>query len=57
MPAMRNSHPLPGVSALFDYSIDGDAGNDPNFMSLWLSQADLGLPSKVGRSLATPCVN
>ncbi|RPD66296.1 Metalloprotease [Lentinus tigrinus ALCF2SS1-7] len=35
-----------GISALFDYSIDGDAGNDPNFMSLWLSQADLGLPSK-----------
>ncbi|RDX56605.1 Metalloprotease [Lentinus brumalis] len=35
-----------GVSALFDYSIDGDAGNDPNFMSLWLSQGDLGLPSK-----------
>ncbi|KAI0720938.1 metalloprotease [Cerioporus squamosus] len=35
-----------GVSALFDYSIDGDAGKDPNFMSLWLSQADLGLPSK-----------
>ena len=32
---------------MFDYSIDGDAGKDPNFMTLWLSQADLGLPSKV----------
>ena len=40
--------PLLGIDALFDYSIDGDAGTDPNFMSLWLSQADLGLPSKVG---------
>ncbi|KAI0807426.1 Metalloprotease [Fomes fomentarius] len=35
-----------GIDALFDYSIDGDAGKDPNFMTLWLSQADLGLPSK-----------
>ncbi|KAI0748278.1 Metalloprotease [Daedaleopsis nitida] len=35
-----------GIDALFDYSIDGDAGRDPNFMTLWLSQGDLGLPSK-----------
>lgn len=39
--------PPSGIDALFDYSIDGDAGRDPNFMTLWLSQGDLGLPSKV----------
>ncbi|TRM62696.1 hypothetical protein BD626DRAFT_498158 [Schizophyllum amplum] len=35
-----------GVNALFDFSIDGDVGVDPNNMVLWFSQAGLGLPSK-----------
>ncbi|KAH9945985.1 metalloprotease [Epithele typhae] len=35
-----------GIDALFSYDIEGDAGNDPNLMALWLSQANLGLPSK-----------
>ncbi|KAI0780776.1 Metalloprotease [Trametes elegans] len=34
------------IDALFSYSIDGDVGNDPNLLTLWISQADLGLPSK-----------
>ncbi|EIW60033.1 Metalloprotease [Trametes versicolor FP-101664 SS1] len=34
------------IDSLFSYEIDGDAGNDPNFMTLWISQPDLGLPSK-----------
>ncbi|EJF65996.1 metalloprotease [Dichomitus squalens LYAD-421 SS1] len=35
-----------GIGGLFSYVIDGDVGNDPNFMTLWISQPDLGLPSK-----------
>ncbi|KAL1758319.1 hypothetical protein FB107DRAFT_258860 [Schizophyllum commune] len=35
-----------GVSALFDFGIDGDVGVDPNHMVLWFSQSGLGLPSK-----------
>ncbi|KIJ69577.1 hypothetical protein HYDPIDRAFT_24406 [Hydnomerulius pinastri MD-312] len=35
-----------GVDALFEFSIDGDAGVDPNAMVLWFSQPSLGLPSK-----------
>lgn len=38
---------LKGVPALFDLSIDGDYGADPDFMALWASQSDLGLPAKV----------
>jgi endothelin-converting enzyme len=36
-----------GVDALFEFSIEGDAGADPNNMILWFSQPSLGLPSKV----------
>lgn len=36
-----------GVDALFDFSIEGDSGADPNNMILWFSQPSLGLPSKV----------
>jgi endothelin-converting enzyme len=32
---------------LFDFGIEGDVGEDPNNMTLWFSQPDLGLPSKV----------
>ncbi|KAK7023952.1 Endothelin-converting enzyme 1 [Favolaschia claudopus] len=35
-----------GVEALFSFSVEGDVGVDPNFMSLWFDQASLGLPSK-----------
>ncbi|OSD08705.1 Metalloprotease [Trametes coccinea BRFM310] len=34
------------IDALFSYDIDGDVGSDPNLMTLWISQPDLGLPSK-----------
>lgn len=36
-----------GVDALFEFYVDGDAGVDPNAMTLWFSQASLGLPAKV----------
>ncbi|OAX38899.1 zincin [Rhizopogon vinicolor AM-OR11-026] len=35
-----------GVDALFEFTIEGDAGADPNNMILWFSQPSLGLPSK-----------
>ncbi|KAG6334876.1 hypothetical protein ID866_4217 [Astraeus odoratus] len=35
-----------GVDALFEFYVEGDAGVDPNAMSLWFSQASLGLPAK-----------
>ncbi|KAF8835433.1 zincin [Paxillus ammoniavirescens] len=35
-----------GVDALFEFYIDGDAGVDPNAMTLWFTQPTLGLPSK-----------
>lgn len=35
-----------GVDALFEFSIEGDSGADPNNMILWFSQPSLGLPSK-----------
>ncbi|KAJ6606496.1 Metalloprotease [Mycena vulgaris] len=35
-----------GINALFSFQIEGDIGVDPNFMTLWFDQADLGLPSK-----------
>lgn len=35
-----------GVDALFEFYVDGDAAVDPNEMTLWFSQATLGLPSK-----------
>ncbi|KAG9318324.1 Metalloprotease [Chiua virens] len=35
-----------GVDALFEFFVDGDAGVDPNAMTLWFTQAPLGLPSK-----------
>ncbi|KAL4074557.1 hypothetical protein V8B97DRAFT_2022777 [Scleroderma yunnanense] len=35
-----------GVDALFEFYVDGDAGVDPNAMTLWFSQASLGLPAK-----------
>ncbi|KAI0647206.1 Metalloprotease [Trametes meyenii] len=34
------------IGALFSYEIEGDVGNDPNLLTLWISQPDLGLPSK-----------
>ncbi|KAH9901083.1 Metalloprotease [Cubamyces lactineus] len=34
------------IDALFAYDIDGDVGNDPNLMTLWISQPELGLPAK-----------
>ncbi|KAI0831469.1 Metalloprotease [Trametes gibbosa] len=34
------------IDALFSYDIEGDVGNDPNLMTLWISQPELGLPSK-----------
>jgi hypothetical protein len=36
-----------GVDALFEFYVDGDAGVDPNAMTLWFTQPTLGLPSKV----------
>ncbi len=33
--------------ALFEFGVEGDAGFDPNFMTLWFQQPSLGLPSKV----------
>lgn len=36
-----------GIGGLFNFDIDGDVGVDPNFMTLWFFQPDLGLPSKV----------
>lgn len=36
-----------GVDALFEFFVDGDAGVDPNVMTLWFTQPTLGLPSKV----------
>ena len=38
---------MPGITALFDTDIEGDAGRDPNDMTLWFSQPSLGLPAKV----------
>jgi endothelin-converting enzyme len=35
-----------GVPALFSFEVEGDAGVDPNDMTLWFSQPELGLPSK-----------
>ncbi|EPT06082.1 Metalloprotease [Fomitopsis schrenkii] len=35
-----------GIGGLFSAEIEGDVGNDPNFMTLWFSQPELGLPSK-----------
>ncbi|KAH8116927.1 endothelin-converting enzyme 1 [Phellopilus nigrolimitatus] len=35
-----------GIGGLFNFEIDGDVGVDPNFMTLWFYQPDLGLPSK-----------
>lgn len=46
------AHMSVGVDGLFDTMIDGDAGDDPNFMTLWFSQPNLGLPSKVGADYA-----
>jgi len=39
------------VQVLFEIGIDGDAGVDPDFMTLWISQSELGLPSKVRTSV------
>lgn len=36
-----------GVDALFNFYVEGDAGVDPNAMTLWFTQPTLGLPSKV----------
>ncbi len=44
------SYPLTshtGIPALFEFGVEGDAGFDPNFMTLWFQQPSLGLPSKV----------
>ncbi|KAG6371391.1 Metalloprotease [Boletus reticuloceps] len=35
-----------GIDALFEFFVDGDAGVDPNAMTLWFTQSSLGLPSK-----------
>jgi endothelin-converting enzyme len=35
-----------GIDAFFSFSVEGDIGVDPNFLLLWLDQAELGLPSK-----------
>ncbi|EJD02334.1 endothelin-converting enzyme 1 [Fomitiporia mediterranea MF3/22] len=35
-----------GIGGLFNFDIDGDVGVDPDFMTLWFFQPDLGLPSK-----------
>ncbi|EFI28400.1 endothelin-converting enzyme 1 [Coprinopsis cinerea okayama7 len=34
------------IAALFSFDIEGDVAVDPNYMALWFSQPDLGLPSK-----------
>jgi len=34
------------IPALFQFDIDGDIGKDPNALTLWFNQPDLGLPSK-----------
>ncbi|GJJ12083.1 hypothetical protein Clacol_006324 [Clathrus columnatus] len=36
-----------GINALFELSFDGDAAVDPNAMTLWFSQTELGLEAKV----------
>jgi endothelin-converting enzyme len=36
-----------GIGALFSFDVDGDSKVDPNAMTLWFSQPELGLPSKV----------
>lgn len=36
----------PDIPALFRFDIDGDIGSDPNALTLWFGQPDLGLPSK-----------
>lgn len=38
---------LVDIGALFSFDIDGDVGVDPDDMTLWFWQPDLGLPSKV----------
>ncbi|KAF8522224.1 Metalloprotease [Hysterangium stoloniferum] len=35
-----------GVNALFQVDVEGDVGVDPNAMTLWFNQPELGLPSK-----------
>lgn len=35
-----------GIESLFSFKINGDVGEDPNRMVLWLGQASLGLPLK-----------
>ncbi|PCH38139.1 zincin [Wolfiporia cocos MD-104 SS10] len=35
-----------GIGGLFSVDIEGDVGADPNFMTFWFSQPELGLPSK-----------
>jgi endothelin-converting enzyme len=35
-----------GIGALFDFSVEGDVGVDPNYMVLWFAQPSLGLPAK-----------
>ncbi|KAF9820117.1 hypothetical protein IEO21_01550 [Rhodonia placenta] len=35
-----------GIDGLFSVDIEGDVGADPNFMTFWFSQPELGLPSK-----------
>ena len=42
-----------GIGGLFEFEIDGDVGTDPNAMTLWFNQPELGLPSKV-RTLVEP---
>jgi hypothetical protein len=42
------------VGALLAFDVDGDAGVDPDNMTLWLNQPELGLPSK-GQAFATLC--
>ena len=37
---------IAGIPALFQFDIDGDIGDDPNALTLWFGQPDLGLPSK-----------
>ncbi|KAF8636703.1 hypothetical protein AX17_003507 [Amanita inopinata Kibby_2008] len=34
------------IPALFSFDVEGDVGNDPNYMVLWFSQPSIGLPSK-----------
>ncbi|EIN07764.1 Metalloprotease [Punctularia strigosozonata HHB-11173 SS5] len=35
-----------GIPVIFDVEVDGDAGVDPDAMTLWFTQSDFGLPSK-----------